>query len=73
MGDIQYCENSKFIKLMLHTINICERITERRSREEINIGFIPGRDTTGALFAVRQPVEKHLEKQKGPHIVCIDV
>ena len=36
-------------------------------------GFMPGRGTTGAIFAVRQLMEKHREKQKGLHMVFIDL
>ena len=34
---------------------------------------MPGRGTTDAIFAVRQRMEKHRGKQKGLHIVCIDL
>ena len=35
---------------------------------------MPGRGTTDAIFAVRQLMEKHREKQKGLHImVFIDL
>ena len=49
-----------------------------RLREETTIGdeqfgFMPGRGTTDAIFAVRQLMEKHREKQKGLHMVFIDL
>ena len=34
---------------------------------------MPGRGTTAAMFAVRQRMEKDREKQKGLHMVVIDV
>ena len=34
---------------------------------------MPGRGTTDAIFAVRQLMEKHREKQKGLHMVFIDL
>ena len=48
MGDIQECDNYRGIKLMSHTMEIWERIIERRLREETMIGeeqfgFMPGR------------------------------
>ena len=63
---------------MLHTMKIWERIIDRRLREETTIedeqfGFMPGRGTTDAIFAVRQLMEKHREKQKGLHMVFIDL
>ena len=71
-GDIQDCGNYRGIKLMSHTVKIWERIIDRRLREETTIGdeqfgFMPGRETTDAIFAVRQLMEKHREKQKELH------
>ena len=68
-GDIQDCGNYRGIKLMSHTMKIWERVIDRRLREETTIGdeqfgFMPGRGTTDAIFAVRQLMEKHREKQK---------
>ena len=59
---------------MSHTMKTWERIIDRRLREETTIGdeqcgFMPGRGTTDAIFAVRQLMEKHREKQKGLHMV----
>ena len=56
---------------MSHTMKIWERIIDRRLREETTIGdehfgFMPSRGTMDAvIFAVRQLMEKHREKQKG--------
>ena len=63
---------------MSHTTKIWERIIDRRLREETTIGdeqfgFMPGRGTTDAIFAVRQLMEKHREKQKELHMVFIDL
>ena len=68
-GDIQDCANYRGIKLMSHTMKMWERIIVRRLREETTIGdekfgFMPGRGTTDAIFAVRQLMEKHREQQK---------
>ena len=72
-GDIQACGNYRGIKLMSPTMNIWERVMERRHMEETTIGyeqfcFMPGRGMTDAIFAVRQLMEKHLDKQTGLHI-----
>ena len=79
-GDIQDCGNYRGIKLMSHTMKIWERIIDIRLRKETNVGdekfgFMPGRGTTDAiiLFAVRQLMEKHRGKQKGLHMVFIDL
>ena len=63
---------------MSHTMKILEMIIDRRLREETTIGdeqfgFMPGRGTTDAIFAVRQLMEKHREKQKELHMVFIDL
>ena len=53
---------------MSHTMKIYERILERRVRGETLVGdeqfgFMPGRSTTDAIFALRQMLEKYGEKQ----------
>ena len=63
------CGNYRGIKLMSYTMKICERIIDRRLREEKTIGdkqfgFMPGRGTTDAMFAVRQLMEKHRGNRK---------
>ncbi|XP_066943488.1 uncharacterized protein [Macrobrachium rosenbergii] len=59
-------------------MKIWERIKDQRIREETSVGeeqfgFKPGRGTTEAVFTLRQMMGKHLEKQKGLHIVFIDL
>ncbi len=46
-----------------------DKLIDRRLREEITIGdeefgFMPGRGTTDAIFAVQQLMEKHRENRK---------
>ncbi len=77
-GDVQDCGNYRGIKLMAHTMKLWERIIERRLREETRVGdqqfgFMPGRGTTDAIFALRQLMEKHREKQKGLHLAFVDL
>ena len=77
-GDIQECGNYRGIKLISHTMKIWEKIIERRLREETIIGdeqfgFMPGRGTVDAIFALRQMIEKHREKQRELHMVFIDL
>ena len=77
--DIQDCGNYIGIKMISHTMNIWERIFDRRLREDTSIGeeqfgFMPGRGTTDAiLFAARQVIEKHREMQKALYLVFIDL
>lgn len=77
-GDIQDCKNYRGIKLVSHTLKIWERVIEQRLRKETSIseeqfGFMPGKGTTDALFALRQLLEKHGEKLKELHLAFIDL
>ena len=77
-GDIQDCNNYRRIKLMSHTMKIWECIIESRLRDETQIGeeqfgFMPGRSTTDAIFALRQMMEKYRERQRELHLVFIDL
>lgn len=77
-GDIQDCTNYRGIKLISHTMKIYEQIIEKRIRNETTIseeqfGFMPGKGTVDAIFALRQAMEKHAERQRGLHLVFIDL
>ena len=68
-GDVQDCSNYRGIKLMSHTMKIWERIIDRRIRSEVEIcdqqfGFVAGKSTTDAIFALRRMIEKYCEKRK---------
>lgn len=70
--DIHHCGNYRGIKLMSHTMNVWGRIIEGRLRGETTIGeeqfvFMTGGGTTDAIFALRQMMEKHEERQRGLH------
>ena len=57
-------KNYRGIKLMSHTMKLYERIIERRVRgetlvEDEQFGFMPGRSTTDAIFALRQLLEMY--------------
>ena len=63
-GDVQCCSNYRGIQLISHTIKMWERIIERRLRSDLTFinqqyGFMPGKSTTGALFALRVLMEKY--------------
>ncbi|XP_047500838.1 uncharacterized protein LOC125046883 [Penaeus chinensis] len=65
-GDIQECGNYRGIKLMSHTMKIWERIMNNRIRGIVKIseeqfGFMPGRGTTDAIYALRLLMEKYRE------------
>jgi hypothetical protein len=77
-GDIQSCTNYRGIKLMSHTMKLCERVIKHRLRGITHItmnqfGFMPGRSTMEAIFLIRQVIERYKEQKKDMHMVFIDL
>ena len=77
-GDVQSCSNYRGIKFIGHTMKLWERIIERRLRRDLTFsnqqyGFMPGKSTTDALFALRVLMEKYREGQKELHCVFVDL
>ena len=77
-GDIQCCGNYRGIKLMSHTMKLWERVVERRLRAVVEIceqqyGFMPGKSTADAIFALRMLMEKYREGQSELHCVFVDL
>ena len=77
-GDIQDYRSYRGVKHMSHPIKIWERITEGRLRDmvyigENQLGFMPGRNTTDAVFALRQLIVQYRERQQNLHCVFIDL
>ena len=77
-GDAQCCENYRKIKLMSHTMKIWEIIIKARLRNRVAIskqqyGFMPGKGTTDAMFALRMLMEKYREGQRELHCVIMDL
>ena len=63
---------------MSHTMKVCERITEARLRDRVEIskqqyGFMPEKRTTDAMFALRMLMEKYRESQRELHCVFVDL
>ena len=76
--DAQCCGNYRGIKLMSHTMKVWERIIETRLRDRVEIskqqyGFMPGKGTTDAMFALRMLIEKYEEGQRELHCVFVDL
>ena len=77
-GDAQSCTNYCGIKLISHSLKIWERVIEARLRRMVTIseqqyGFMPGKRTTDAMFALRMLIEKYREGQKELHCVFVDL
>ena len=77
-ADAQCCGNYRGIKLMSHTMKVWERIIQTRLRDRVEIskqqyGFMPGKETTDAMFTLRMLMEKYREGQKDLHCVFVDL
>ena len=63
---------------MSHTMKIWERIIEARLRDRVVIskqqyGFMPGKRTIDAMFALRMLMKKYWEGQRELHCVFVDL
>ena len=63
-GDVRSCGNYRKVKLLEHGMKVIERIFERRLQkvvklDEMQMGFMPDRGTTDAIFIMRQLLEKY--------------
>ena len=59
-------------------MKVWERIIETRLRDRVEIskqqyGFMPGKGTTDAMFALRMLMEKYREGQRELHCVFVDL
>ena len=76
--DQQCCGNYRGIKLTSHTMKIWERIIEARLKDRVEIskqqyGFMPGKGTNDAMFALRMLMDKYREGQRELHCVFVDL
>ena len=74
----QCCGSYRGIKLMSHTIKIWEKIIEAKLRDIVEISkqqcrFMPGKETTNAMFALRILMEKYGEGQRELHCVFVNL
>ena len=74
-GDGQCCRNYRG---MSDTMKVWERIIEARLRDRVQIskqqyGFMPGKGTTDAMFALRILMKKYREGQRKLHCVFVDL
>ena len=63
---------------MSHTMKVWERFIEARLRDRVEIskqqyGFMPGKGSTDAMFALRMLMEKYREGQRDLHCVFVDL
>ena len=73
------CGSHRVIKLLEHEMKVIECVFEGRTREKVKIdaamefGFMPGKGTTDAIFAVRQLQEKYGCKGKKLYFSFVDL
>ncbi|WKY12572.1 hypothetical protein Q1695_003843 [Nippostrongylus brasiliensis] len=77
-GDATECSNYIGIKLISHTMQVYERLIDSRLRDMVEIaqqqlGFMPGRSTTDAIFIARQVMEKYREKRRPIYLAFLDL
>ena len=77
-GDVRSCGNNSSIKLLEHGIKVIEKIFERSlwkvvKLDEIQMGFMPGRGTTNAIFLMRQLLEKYEMAGRDLYLVFVDL
>ena len=59
-------------------MKVWEKIIEAKLKDRVEIskqqyGFIPGKGTTGAIFALRMLMKKYREGQRELHCVFVDL
>ena len=63
---------------MSHTMKVWERIIETRLRDRVEISkqqyeFMPGKETTDVMFALRILMKKYREGQRELHCVFVEI
>ena len=77
-GDVMSCGAYRGVKLLEHAMKIVERVLEKRIRalvhlDEMQLGFMPGKGTTDALFLLRRVQEEYREKEKKLYMCFVDM
>ena len=70
--------NNNNNKLLEHPMKVLERVLEKRIRCQVSIdnmqfGFMPGKETVDAIFIMRQVQEKHQVKKKKLYYAFVDL
>ena len=75
--DVFNCGSHSGVKLLEHGTKIIERVLERiRALVDFNeaqFGFMPGKETTDALFLIRRLQEEHRAKDQRMYICFVDL
>ena len=77
-GDVMSCGSYRGMKLLEYAMRIVERVLERRIRTLVNLnemqfGFMPGKETVDAIFIVRRMQEEYQKKDKKLYMCFVDM
>ena len=77
-GDVLNCGSYRGIKLVEHAMKIVKRILEKRLRDivnpdELQFGFMPGKETIDTLFVLKKTKEEYREKEKSLNMCFVDL
>ena len=77
-ADVMSCGSYRGVKLLEHAMKIVEKVLERRIRTLVNLnemqfGFMPGKETVDALFIVRRMQEDNQKKDKKLYMCFVDM
>ena len=77
-GDVMSCRSYRGVKLLEHAMKIVERVLERRIQTLVNLnemqfGFMPGKETVDAIFIVRRMQEEYQKKDKKLYTCFVDM
>lgn len=76
--DIGECSNYHPIQLLCHCMKIFERVLDAHLCAIVSMmpnqcGFVQGKGTNNAIFAMRLPMEKHCEKYQPLHLAFLNM
>ena len=77
-GDVMSCGSYRGVKLLEHAMKIVERVLERRIRtliylNEMQFGFMAGKQTADAIFIVRRMQKEYQKKNKKLSMCFVDM
>ena len=77
-GGVMDCGAYNGVKMLKHAMKIVERVLENRIRglvtiDEMQLGFMPGKGTTHALFILRRMQEEFRGREKKLYMFFVDL
>ena len=77
-GGVMSCGSYREVKLLEHAMKIVERVLERQIRtlvnlNEIQFGFVAGKEIVDAIFIVKRMQEEYQKKEKKLYMCFVDM